>query len=84
MTNKPLFSAAVILALLMPAAVMAIDLDQDLPDYGKSSGVSGNIISVGSDTLANLMTLWAEEFKNSIPMSTCKSRQPALQPRRRV
>ena len=65
--NKLLFSAAVILALLMPAAVMAIDLDQDLPDYGKSSGVSGNVISAGSDTLANLMTLWAEEFKRLYP-----------------
>ena len=51
----------------MSAAVKAVDLDPDLSDYGKSSGVSGNIISVGSDTLANLMTLWAEEFKKLYP-----------------
>ncbi len=39
----------------------------DLPAYEKVSGVSGNISSVGSDTLANLMTLWAEEFKRAYP-----------------
>lgn len=39
----------------------------DLADYQKVSGVSGNLSSVGSDTLANLMTLWAEEFKRAYP-----------------
>ncbi|MFT4563485.1 MAG: phosphate transport system substrate-binding protein [Gammaproteobacteria bacterium] len=42
-------------------------VDQDLPDYEKARGVSGNISSVGSDTLANLMTLWTEEFKRFYP-----------------
>lgn len=42
-------------------------VDPDLPAYTKVSGVSGNISSVGSDTLANLMTLWAEEFKRLYP-----------------
>ncbi len=41
--------------------------DASLPDYAKQSGISGNLISVGSDTLANLMTLWAEEFKRQYP-----------------
>ncbi|MGY2498587.1 PstS family phosphate ABC transporter substrate-binding protein, partial [Klebsiella pneumoniae] len=27
----------------------------------------GNLSSVGSDSLANLMTLWAEEFKKNYP-----------------
>jgi phosphate transport system substrate-binding protein len=39
----------------------------DVPDYQKASGVSGNLSSVGSDTLANLMTFWAEEFKHLYP-----------------
>jgi len=39
----------------------------DLADYEVSSGVSGNLSSIGSDTLANLMTLWAEEFKRAYP-----------------
>jgi phosphate transport system substrate-binding protein len=38
-----------------------------LTDYNRASGVSGNLSSVGSDTLANLMTLWAEEFKRAYP-----------------
>ena len=45
----------------------ATQVDAALPDYTKSSGVSGNLSSVGSDTLANLMTLWAEEFKREYP-----------------
>lgn len=42
-------------------------VDAELPDYQKTPGVSGNLSSVGSDTLANLMTLWAEEFKRIYP-----------------
>lgn len=42
-------------------------VDEDLPAYKKTSGVSGNLSSVGSDTLANLMTLWAESFKRTYP-----------------
>jgi len=41
--------------------------DDGLGHYAKVSGVSGTISSVGSDTLANLMTLWAEEFKRFYP-----------------
>lgn len=36
-------------------------------DYQKQPGVSGTITSVGSDTLGNLMTFWAEEFKSYYP-----------------
>ncbi len=43
------------------------EVDANLPEYTRESGISGNIISVGSDTLANLMTLWAEEFKRLYP-----------------
>ncbi len=42
-------------------------VDPDLPDYVRSSGISGNVSSVGSDSLSNLMTLWAEEFKRNYP-----------------
>ena len=67
MKNKLSLCTALLLTTIMSRLVMAVDLDPDLPDYGKSSGVSGNVISVGSDTLANLMTLWAEEFKKIYP-----------------
>jgi phosphate transport system substrate-binding protein len=52
-------------ALLSAAAQAAVD--PALPAYQKTSGVSGNFSSVGSDTLNNLMTLWAEEFKRNYP-----------------
>ena len=67
MKNKFLLSTAVLAITIVSKLVVAVELDPDLPDYSKSSGVSGNVISVGSDTLANLMTLWAEEFKKLYP-----------------
>ncbi len=42
-------------------------LDPGLMTYKAVSGVSGNISSVGSDTLNNLMTLWAENFNKFYP-----------------
>lgn len=51
-----------------PAAIAArTAVDPDLPQYEKVTGISGNLSSIGSDTLANLMTLWAEEFKRLYP-----------------
>lgn len=55
-------------ALLSSSNVLAqATVDNNLPAYDKTSGVSGNLSSVGSDTLANLMTLWAETFKKTYP-----------------
>lgn len=42
-------------------------VDAGLPDYERASGISGNLTSIGSDTLANLMTLWAQEYKKNYP-----------------
>jgi phosphate transport system substrate-binding protein len=42
-------------------------VDPDLPDYEPVSGISGNLSSIGSDSLNNLMTLWAELFQNYYP-----------------
>ncbi len=56
------------LALCLSALALAdAKVDSALPDYKRASGVSGNLSSVGSDTLANLMTLWAEEYKREYP-----------------
>ncbi len=49
------------------AKAAAIELEPGLPEYTAASGVSGNVSSVGSDTLANLMTLWAEKYKRIYP-----------------
>ncbi|BDP31257.1 phosphate ABC transporter periplasmic phosphate-binding protein pstS [Vibrio vulnificus] len=42
-------------------------LDTPLQPYKKIPGVSGNLLSVGSDTLAGMTTLWVEEFKALYP-----------------
>lgn len=42
-------------------------VDANLPGYEKVSGISGNISSVGSDTLNNLMALWSEGFRKQYP-----------------
>jgi len=59
---------ALMIFAVFPCTVLAqVKVDSALPEYQKTSGVSGNLSSVGSDTLANLMTLWAEEFKRVYP-----------------
>jgi phosphate transport system substrate-binding protein len=42
-------------------------LDAALQPYKPTSGVSGNLNSIGSDSLNNLMTLWAESFNKFYP-----------------
>ncbi|MGH7256360.1 MAG: PstS family phosphate ABC transporter substrate-binding protein, partial [Nitrospirales bacterium] len=49
------------------AAESQTKVDPALPTYAKVSGVSGNLNSIGSDTLNNLMTLWAEGFRRQYP-----------------
>lgn len=42
-------------------------IDSSIKPYTPTSGVSGNLNAVGSDTLNNLMTLWAEGFRKKYP-----------------
>lgn len=48
-------------------AADAVTVDAKIPAYAVTSGVSGNLNSVGSDTLNNLMTFWSEGFKAQYP-----------------
>src|SRR5574340_784821 len=51
-----------------PAAVVENEkIDAAIKPYAKVSGVSGTINSIGSDTLNNLITLWAEGFRKQYP-----------------
>lgn len=56
-----------ILSFTSLVSFSTLAVDNTLPEYKKVSGVSGNLSSVGSDTLANMMTFWAEEFKRTYP-----------------
>lgn len=56
-----------VIGLASLVSFSSLAMDKDLPEYKKVSGISGNLSSVGSDTLANMMTFWAEEFKRTYP-----------------
>jgi phosphate transport system substrate-binding protein len=45
----------------------ALQVDRGLPEYKKVAGVTGNLNSIGSDTLNNLMALWVEAFRKEYP-----------------
>ena len=52
----------------MGSVAMADSLiDPDLPDYETVGGVSGSIVTMGSDTMNNLATLWVEGFISQYP-----------------
>lgn len=63
--KKQFLAATMGIALAVPAA--AVEVDPALSGYESVSGVSGNLKSIGSDTLNNLMTLWAEGFQSVYP-----------------
>jgi phosphate transport system substrate-binding protein len=49
------------------AADKPVQADPRLPSYSKIAGVTGNLNSVGSDSLNNLMTFWVEKFQQTYP-----------------
>jgi len=51
----------------LPASAEAVKVDNSIKPYKTADGVSGNLNSIGSDTLNNLMTLWAEAFQKLNP-----------------
>jgi len=65
--NRNLLGVAVVAAGLMATPTFAQGVDPKLPTYRAVSGVSGNLKSIGSDTLNNLMTLWTEGFRAAYP-----------------
>ena len=67
MKLKRLMAAMTFVAAGVATANAVAAVDPAIPSYTKTTGVSGNLSSVGSDTLANLMTLWAENYKKEYP-----------------
>ncbi len=71
MLRKPLVTTCV--AFVLSASVLAaetIEVDETIPRYVKKAGISGTLNSIGSDTLSNLMTFWAEGFARYYPSVT--------------
>jgi phosphate transport system substrate-binding protein len=67
MKRTLIVSAAVLSITAGLAARQVIKVDSGIPAYSKTSGVSGSLSSIGSDTMNNLMTLWAETFRKFYP-----------------
>ncbi len=59
------FASVALVLRLSPAE--EVSMEAAAMEYKTVSGVSGNLNSIGSDTLNNLMTLWAEGFKALYP-----------------
>jgi phosphate transport system substrate-binding protein len=49
------------------AWAQTVTVDPALPSYERTTGVSGSIKSIGSDTMNNLMALWSEDFRSLYP-----------------
>lgn len=62
-------TSTLFLALILSgsAFAQAVKVDPKIPAYKKVAGISGNLNSVGSDTLNNLMTFWVEGFHKAYP-----------------
>jgi phosphate transport system substrate-binding protein len=64
---KRLVMIAALATLAAPALAQQVQVEAGVPAYQRTSGVSGNINSVGSDSMNNMMALWAESFKKMYP-----------------
>ena len=53
--------------LVVTAAFAGVTVDSALKAYAKQTSVAGSIKSIGSDTMNNLMALWAEGFRSHHP-----------------
>ncbi len=67
-----LFAIVCALTFGQVAGAQTVKVDPDIPSYTKVTGVSGNIDSVGSDTMNNLMTFWCEGFAKFYPNVKCQ------------
>lgn len=75
-TLRSLGHSAVVLGTILGLGVLAVGRQQVraeetvnsvIKSYEKVSGVDGSLNSIGSDTLNNLMTYWAEAFNKLYP-----------------
>lgn len=68
--------AVVLAALSMPhasALTQAVKVDERIPSYKPTTGVSGSMKSMGSNTMTNLMTFWSEGFRKHYPAVTIEN-----------
>jgi len=61
------FALAVVLTAVLIASTQVGNTNAQIAAYKKAGGVTGNLSSVGSDTLNNVMTMWSETFSKFYP-----------------
>jgi phosphate transport system substrate-binding protein len=66
-SRKALAAGLAVLVSGVAIAEGVVKVDAGIAGYKRASGVTGNLNSIGSDTLNNLMTFWAEGFKKAYP-----------------
>jgi len=67
MFKKSILAAALLLVTAVSAQAAKPTVDPKIKKYTPTAGVAGNLGSIGSDSLNNLMTYWAEGFKKKYP-----------------
>jgi len=67
MFKKSLVTALLVAGSVACAQAAPTHVDAKIATYKSAAGVSGNLGSIGSDSLNNLMTYWAEGFKKKYP-----------------
>jgi phosphate transport system substrate-binding protein len=65
--KRTALAVALIAATYAGVHAQQVRVDAGLTPYQKTSGISGSLSSIGSDTMNNMMTLWAEEFRKMYP-----------------
>lgn len=67
-TSSRLITFTLLLGCFVPSVTAESHIDPHLPAYTPvENGLSGTITSIGSDTLNNQLTLWAEAFRKIYP-----------------
>lgn len=67
MIKKSILTAMLLLSTVVAGQAAPTQVDSKLSKYAPTAGVSGNLNSIGSDSLNNLMTYWTEGFKKKYP-----------------
>jgi len=67
MFKKSIVTVALLALTAVSAHAEKITVDGKIKKYAPTAGVAGNLNSIGSDSLNNLMTYWAEGFKKKYP-----------------
>lgn len=67
MFKKAVATAALLALSVTSAQAGKVAVDPGIKSYRPVAGVAGNLNSIGSDSLNNLMTYWAEGFKKKYP-----------------